>query len=66
MLKGLRHSLVGTNGNAGEHIPTLKIVVNTGPMPRTPREASWRLEAPRTAQLFLNIFRFLCPHQNAT
>ena len=61
MFKGLCHSLVGTNGNAGEHIPTLKIAVNSRP---TTRRSSWRLEALCTAQLFLNIFRLLCMHKN--
>lgn len=62
MLKGLCHSRVGTNRNAGEHVPTLKIAVNTRPMTTTLKELSWRFEALCKAQLFLNIFRlfFVC------
>ena len=48
MLKGLCHSLVGTNRNV-EHIPTLKIAVNTKP---TARRLSWRLEALCVAHCF--------------
>ena len=48
MLKGLCHSLVGTNRNV-KHIPTLKIAVNTKP---TARRLSWRLEALCVAHCF--------------